>query len=212
MGGPQQEQQMSDHPAQDNYTRPSPTNWGESPLDARAHQPAAVGVVVGGGDRCAGRQIVDGEVVVADPTAAGLAIKEPGAIRHAKPRSQGRDPSIVGSHLDSSECRNKYGTIVIVVPSPVDVPFKSENEVADLPVEPELASSDEYAVVVSVAKVQAREGVAQVIVAPSSPNVAAKIKPGPSEYRSHIGRRRRRRIRSRRHISGIRGHRRCYQS
>src|SRR5262249_10411612 len=34
----------------------------ESPLDARAHQPAAVGVVVGGGDRCAGRQIGDGEV------------------------------------------------------------------------------------------------------------------------------------------------------
>ena len=115
--------------------------------------------------------------------------------------------SIVGSHLDSSERRNKYGTSVIVVGSPVDVPFKSENEVADLPVEPELASSDEYAVVISVAKVQAREGVAQVIVAPSSPNVAAKIKPGPSEYRSHIGRHiRRRRIRPRRHISRIRGH------
>src|SRR5215475_13539819 len=142
----------------------------------------------------------------ADPTAAGLAIKEPVAIRHAEPRSQGRDPSIVGSHLDSSKRRNKYGTGVIVVRSSIDVPFKSENEVAALPVEPELASSDEYAVVVSVAKVQAREGVAQVIVAPSSPNVAAKIKPGPSEYRSHIGRRRRRRIRSRRHISGIRGH------
>src|SRR5262249_23602572 len=139
MGGPQQEQQMSDHPAQDNYTRPSPTNWGESPLDARAHQPAAVGVVVGGGDRCAG---VDGEVVVAAPPAAGLAIKEPGAIRHAEPRSQGRDPSIVGSHLDSSERRNKYGTSVIVVRSPVDVPFKSENEVADLPVEPELAQTE----------------------------------------------------------------------
>jgi hypothetical protein len=45
----------------------------------------------------------DGEVVVADPTAAGLAIKEPVAIRHAEPRSQGRDPSIVGSHLDSSK-------------------------------------------------------------------------------------------------------------
>src|SRR6266487_5201221 len=110
----------------------------ESPLDARAYQPAAVGVVVGGGDRCAGRQIVDREVVVADPTATGLAIKEPGAIRHAEPHSQGRDPSIVGSHLDSSERRNKYGTSVIVVRSPVDVPFKSENEVADLPVEPEL--------------------------------------------------------------------------
>ena len=81
---------------------------------------------------------------MADPTATGLAIKEPGAIRHAKPHSQGRNPSIVGSHLDSSERRNKYGTSVIVVRSPVDVPFKSEDEVADLPVEPELASSDEF--------------------------------------------------------------------
>src|SRR5262249_35900378 len=109
----------------------------ESPLDARAYQPAAVVVVVGGGYRLRGR-----EVVVADPTAADVAIKEPVAIRHAKPRSQGRDPSIVGSHLDSSKRRNKYSTSIIVVRSPVDVPFKSENKVADLPVEPELASSD----------------------------------------------------------------------
>src|SRR6516162_9478781 len=87
-------------------------------------------------------------------------------------------PSIVGSHLDGSDRRKKYGTGVGVIRSPIDVPFKSENEVADLPVEPDLASPDEDAVVVSVAKVQAREGVAQVIVAPSSPNVAAKIKPG----------------------------------
>ena len=43
---------------------------------------------------CAGRQIVDGEVVAADPTAAGLAIKEPVAIGHTEPGSQGRDPSI----------------------------------------------------------------------------------------------------------------------
>ena len=82
--------------------------------------------------------------------------------------------------------------------------MKSENEVADLPVEPELASSDEYAVVVSVAKVQAREGVAEVIVAPSSPNVAAEIKSGPSERRRRIDRSRRCiRSRPRRHISGI---------
>src|SRR5262249_10835231 len=120
--------------------------------------------------------------------------------------------SIVGSHLDSSERRNKYGTSVIVVPSPVDVPFKSENEVADLPVKPDLGSSDEYAAVVSVAKVQALEGVAQVIVAPSSSIVAAELKSGPSERRRSIDRSGRC-IRSRppRHISGIRGHRRCHQ-
>src|SRR6516162_5540315 len=72
----------------------------ESPLDARAYQPAAISVVVGGGDRCTSRQIGDGEVVAADPTAAGLAIKEPVAIGHTEPGSQGRDPSIVGSQLD----------------------------------------------------------------------------------------------------------------
>src|SRR5215813_9069597 len=71
----------------------------EGPLDARTHQPAA-GVVVGGGDRCTSRRIGDGEVVAADPTATGLAIKEPVAIGHAEPGSQGRDPIIVGS-LDS---------------------------------------------------------------------------------------------------------------
>src|SRR5215471_6986667 len=172
---------MSDHPAQDNYTRPSPTNWARKPTRCPRPQPAAVGVVVGGGDRCAGRQIVDGEVVIADPTAAGLAIKEPGAIRHAEPRSQGRDPSIVGSHLDSSGTRNEYGTGVVVIRSPVDVPFNSENSVADLPVVPELASPDEYAVVVvSAAEVAQEEGVRHVTVSSGRANVAAEIKSGPA--------------------------------
>src|SRR5262249_31359321 len=44
----------------------------ESPLDARAHQPTAVGVPVGASDRCTGRHVSDGEVVVAYPTAADL--------------------------------------------------------------------------------------------------------------------------------------------
>src|SRR5262249_52156373 len=50
----------------------------ERPFDARAYQPAAVGVGVGAGDRCARHRIGDGEVVAADPPAAGLAIKQPG--------------------------------------------------------------------------------------------------------------------------------------
>src|SRR5260370_26537452 len=55
----------------------------------------------------------------------------------------------------------------------------------------ELASSDECAVVVSVAKVQAQEGVGHAIVPPGSPNVAAKIEPGPTEERRrYIDRRR----------------------
>src|SRR4029450_10692492 len=139
---------------------------------ARAHQPAAVSIVVGCGDRGAGCQIGDGEVVVADPTDAGLAIKEPRAIGgHAEPRSQGRDPSIVGSHLDTSDRRNEYGTGVVVIRSPMEVRFKSENEIgADLPVEPELASPDEYPVLVSVIEVYAQEGVGHVTVCPGSPN------------------------------------------
>src|SRR5215471_12998075 len=55
----------------------------ESPFDAHAYQPAAVGVVAQGGDRSAGRHISDGEVAVADPTATALAIKEQVVIRHA---------------------------------------------------------------------------------------------------------------------------------
>src|SRR5262249_34281926 len=121
----------------------------EGPLDARTHQPAAVGVVVvGGGDRCTRRRIWGGSVVAGDPNAPGLAIKEPVAIGHAEPGSQGRDPIIVGS-LDSSDRRKKYGTGIVIIRNPIEVPFKSENEVADLPVEPELASSNECAVVIS---------------------------------------------------------------
>src|SRR5262249_61363100 len=102
-----------------------------------------------------------------------------------------------------------YGAGVVVIRSPIDVPFKSENEIADLPVEPELASPDKYAVVVSVAEVHAQEGVGHVTIGPGSPNVAAEIKSGPSERRGCICTRRRRlRDRTRPHLSGIRGHRR----
>jgi hypothetical protein len=61
----------------------------KSPFNARAHQPTAVAVIVGAGDRGTRRRIGNGEVVVADPTAAGLAIKEPVVIRYAEPGSQG---------------------------------------------------------------------------------------------------------------------------
>ena len=147
--------------------------------------------------------IGDRETVIADPTAAGLAIKEPGAIRHTEPRSQGRDPSIVGSHLDSPGTRNEYGSAVVVVRSPIDVPFNSENSVTDLPVVPDLASSDEYAVVVSGAEVRADESVGHVTICPGRANVAAKIKSGPTERRRRIYRGRRRiRSRPRVHVSG----------
>src|SRR5262249_54554179 len=117
----------------------------ESPLDARAHEEAAV-AVVGGGDCCAGCQICDREVLVSDPSASGLVIQQPGDIRHGEPSSHGRDPSIVGSHLDSSSPRNEYGTGVVVIRGPIELGLNSQNSVADLPVVPELASPDEYAV------------------------------------------------------------------
>src|SRR5262249_22928628 len=142
-------------------------------------------------------------------TAAGLAVKEPGAIRHAEAGSHGRDPSIVGSHLDGTDRRNDDGPSVIVVRDPIELGFNSENSVADLPVVPDLASSDEYAVV-SAVEVHTQEGVGHVAIGPGPANVAANIKSGPTEWRRRIDRRhiRRRRIRRRRPISGIRGDRR----
>src|SRR5262249_59654728 len=84
----------------------------------------------------------------------------------AEAGSQGRDPSIVGSHLDRSDRRNEHDASVVVIRSPIDVPFKSENKIADLPVEPELASSDEDAVVVSVVEVDAQESVGHMTIGP----------------------------------------------
>src|SRR2546430_11456584 len=97
---------------------------------------------------------------------------------------------MVGGHLDRSDCRNRYSVArAVIMPNRVEVPFKSENDVADLPVVPELASADEYAVVVSIAEVQAQEGVGYVTLGPGSPNVAAKIEAGPGEHWGHVGRR-----------------------
>ena len=120
-------------------------------------RPAAVGVVVEGADRCNSPRIGDGEVVAADPTATGLAIKEPVAIGHAEPGSQGRDPTIVGS-LDSSDRRKKYGTGIVIIRNPIEVPFNSENEVANLPVEPELAACRQRDELLFAAAIEERVG------------------------------------------------------
>src|SRR5262249_17441893 len=130
------------------------------------------------------------------PTAARLAIKEPGAIRHAEPPSDGRDPSIVSSHLDGTDTRDEHGASIVVIRSRIEVGFNSEHSVTDLPVVAELASPDEHAPVVPAAKVHAQEGVGHVAVSPGRANVAARIKSGPTEWRRCIDRRRRR-IRSR---------------
>src|SRR5262249_61817515 len=96
--------------------------------------------------------------------------------------------------------------------APWEAACVSERGVAALPVVPDLASPDEYAVAVSVVEVPAQEGVEHITMGPGPANVAANVKSGPTERRRRIDWRRRRiRSRPRPHISSIRGHRRCQQ-
>src|SRR5436190_8449970 len=183
---------MSDPPALDSCTRPSPTSLVQSPLDACAHQPTAVGIIVGDAEGRTGRQMCDGKILVADPTATSLTVKEPIAIRQAKAGSHGCDPSIVGTHLDWAEGRDEHGANVVIISNPIEVGLNSENSVADLPVVPNLASPDEYTVIVSVVDVGTKEGIGHVTVSPGPANVAAKVKTGPTERRSRIDQWRRR--------------------
>src|SRR5262249_42834344 len=130
----------------------------QRPFDARTRHPSAAGAVVEAGDRNARHR--DGEVVVADPAAAGLAIKQPSVVRDAEPCRQGCDPPGVGSHQD----RSKSGADNPIartagVRNPVDVPFNTDNETAELIVESDLASSDECAFVVCIGEAEAEETV-----------------------------------------------------
>src|SRR5215813_5164206 len=135
------------------HTQSSPTNWARAPIRPPARQPTAIGVVSEAGDPCARHRIGDGEVVGADPSAAGLAIKQPGVVGDAEPASQGRDPPVVGSHLDRSKgWANNSGARTVGGRNAVEVPFNTENEIAELIVESELASSDECALVVYIAE------------------------------------------------------------
>src|SRR5262245_60931276 len=111
----------------------------ESPFDAHTHQPAAIGVVAVGSERCTGRHVGDDEVVGADPTTAGFAIKEQVITRHAESGSHGCDPPVARSHLDYSiDARNNNPVPrIVVVPSPVEVRFNAENDVAELVVRSE---------------------------------------------------------------------------
>src|SRR5262249_46622433 len=153
----------------------------ERPFDAPANQPAAVGVVVGAGDRCARHRIGDGEAVVAQPTAAGLAIKQPDVIRDAEPGRQGRDPPVVRSQQNRSKrWANNSGARTVGVRNPVEVPFNTENQIAELIVESELASSDECALVVSVAEPQAEETIGHITLVPSSTQIDADVESSPT--------------------------------
>src|SRR6516162_8102376 len=179
-------------------------------MPALTSQPLLVLVA---GDRCARHRIGDGEVVAADPPAAGLAINQPGVIRDADSGSQGRDPPVVGSQQDRSNAwaNNSVGRSIGVC-NPVEVPFNTENEISELIVVSELASSDECSVVVyAVAQAQAEETVGHVTSAPGSTDVGAEVESSPTEGRSHIDWRRRIDRRTRANFSGIRSHRKCQQ-
>src|SRR5262249_36129724 len=145
------------------------------------------------------------------PTAAGLAIKQPSVVCDAEPASQGRDPPVVGSHLDRSKgWANNSGARTVGGRNAVEVPFNTENEIAELIVEHKLASSDECALVVYISEAKAEESVVQISLAPGSTEVGADVEASPTERRRQIDWRRNR-TRIRRYLSGIRGHRQCKQ-
>ena len=134
------------------------------------------------GDRCARHRIGDGEVVAADPTAAGLGIKQPSVVCDAEPASQGRDPPVVGSHLDRSKgWANNSRTRTVGGCNPIDVRFNAKDEIAELIVESELASCDECALVVYIVEAQAEESVGQITLAPGSAEVGADVESSPTE-------------------------------
>src|SRR5262249_17704957 len=144
--------------------------------------------------------------------AAGLAIKQPDVIRDAEPGRQGRDPPVVRSQQNRSKrWANNSGARTVGVRNPVEVPFNAENEIAELIVESELASSDECALVVSVAEAQAEETIGHITLDPSSTEIDAEVESSPTERRSHIDRRRRIGRRTRATFRGIRSHRKWQQ-
>src|SRR5262245_8868213 len=82
------------------------------------------------------------------------------------------------------------------------------NDVAELIVEPGLASTHERAVVTRIAEIQAEQAVGHVLMIPSATEIAANIESSPTEQRRrHIHRGRRIDLRLGPHVSGIRGHR-----
>src|SRR5262249_42357887 len=153
----------------------------ERPFDAPANQPAAVGVVVGAGDRCARNRIGDGEAAVAPPPPPGFPINNPGVFGDANPAPQGLDPPVVERQQNRSKgWANNSGARTVGVRNPVEVPFNTENQITELIVESELASSDECALVVSVAEPQAEETIGHITLVPSSTQIDADVESSPT--------------------------------
>src|SRR5262249_53749988 len=131
--------------------------------------------------------------------------------RDAKPASQRPDPLVVVGHLNRSKgWANNSRARTVGGRSAIKVRFNASNEIAELIVVSELASSNECAPVVYIAEVQAEETVGQITLAPGSAKVGADVETSPTERRRHIdGRRNRTRIR--RYLSGICDHAQCKQ-
>jgi len=116
------------------------------------------------------------------PTAAGLAIKQPSVVRDAEPAGHGRDPPVVGSDLNRSKgWANNSRARTVGGRNAIEVRFNAKNEIAELIVESELASSDECALVVYIAEAQAEESVGQITFAPGSAKVGADVESSPTE-------------------------------
>src|SRR4029077_19962457 len=101
-----------------------------------------------------------------------FAIKQPSVVRDAEPARHGRDPPIVGNHLDRSKgWANNSRARTVGSRNAIEVRFNAKNEIPKLIVKSELASADECAPVVYIAEAQAEESVGQITLAPGSPRL-----------------------------------------
>src|SRR5262245_66583167 len=102
------------------------------------------------------------------------------------------DPPVVVGYLNRSKgWANNSRARTVGGRNAIEVRFNAKNEIAELIVESELASSDECALVVYIAEVQAEESVGQITLAPGSAEVGADVESSQTEWRSHVDRRRR---------------------
>src|SRR6185312_16245550 len=151
-------------------------------FEASAHQPATGAVVavaeakVTAAERYACREIADGEVVAADPTAADLAVEQQVINGPAEASSHCRNPAIVIGDHNIPNARNNDPCAVVVIGGPVEVPFAADDKLADLVIAADLPTADEYAVV-AVVKVRQENRVRPAVVAPGTANVAADVEP-----------------------------------
>ena len=161
------------------------------PFGASADQPAAGGVAAVGevgegpaGDRRARRQVGDGQVVVVDPAAAGLAVHQPLIDGIAEAGRHCRDQATVVADLNGSNARNENPKAVVAA-GPVKVPFAADDEVADLVIAADLPAAQECAVAAVVVEVRQEARFRPVVVGPGAADVGADVESGPTQHGQH---------------------------